>query len=111
MAPPFTATAQRRDAETWIVTVAGELDLATAPQLEAVFEAVDATSSDRVLVDLAAVTFLDSSGIRALVRAKRRLDGIGAPLVVDAVSDSARQVLDVSGVLEALSERAPDDGV
>ena len=57
MAPPFTAAAQRRDAETWIVTVSGELDLATAPQLEAVFEAVDATSSDRVRVDLAGVAF------------------------------------------------------
>ena len=111
MAPPFTAAAQRRDAETWIVTVSGELDLATAPELEAVFEAVDATSSDRVLVDLAGVAFLDSSGIRALVRAKRRLDGIGAPLVVDAVSEVARQVLEISGVLEALSDSPPDPGV
>jgi len=110
MAPPFTAAAERRDDATWIVTVSGELDLATAPELEAVFEGVAATASDRVLVDLGQVSFLDSSGIRALVRAKRRLDVIGAPLVIDAVSDPARQVLEISGVLDALSERAPDDG-
>jgi anti-sigma B factor antagonist len=109
MAPPFTAAAERRDPETWVVTVTGELDLATAPQLEAVFEGVDATPSDRVLVDLAGVTFLDSSGIRALVRAKRRLDGVGAGLFLEALSDSARQVLDISGVLEALTERRDDD--
>jgi hypothetical protein len=30
--------------------------------------------------------------------------------VIDAVSDAARQVLEISGVLDALSERTPDDG-
>jgi anti-sigma B factor antagonist len=111
MTAPFTAEARRRDAATWIVTVSGELDLASAPELEAVFEGTDASASDRVLVDLAGVSFLDSSGIRALVRAKRRFDGIGAPLLLDAVSDAARQVLEISGVLDALSERSPDRGV
>jgi anti-anti-sigma factor len=103
MAPPFTAASQRRDSATWTVTVSGELDLATAHELEAVFEALEPTPPERVLVDLAAVTFLDSSGIRALVRANRRLNGLGVPLVVDAVSDAARQVLEISGVLDALS--------
>jgi anti-sigma B factor antagonist len=103
MAPPFTAESRRRDASTWEVVVSGELDLATAPELEAVFESLAPTPSDRVLVDLAAVTFLDSSGIRALVRGKRRLQDAGVPLVVDAASDAARQVLEISGVLDALS--------
>jgi anti-sigma B factor antagonist len=103
MAPPFNAASQQRDSGTWIVTVSGELDLATAPELEALFEALEPTPPERVLVDLAAVTFLDSSGIRALVRANRRLTGLGVPLVVDAVSDAARQVLEISGVLDALS--------
>jgi anti-sigma B factor antagonist len=109
MAPPFTAETYRPDASTWAITVSGELDLATAPQLEAVFEALDPAPSERVLLDLEAVTFLDSSGIRALVRAKRRLDGIGAPLVVDGISPAARQVLEISGVLDLLSEAPGHD--
>lgn len=109
MATPFTTETRRPDASTWAVTVSGELDLATAPQLEAVFEGLEPTSSDRVVVDLEAVTFLDSSGIRALVRAKRRLDGIGAPLVIDGISPAARQVLELSGVLELLSEASGPD--
>jgi len=111
MTTPFSADAQRQNAATWIVTIAGELDLATAPELEAVFEALDTSASDRVLVDLAEVSFLDSSGIRALARAKRRLDGIGASLLIDAMSDAARQVLEISGMLDALSERPPDNDV
>jgi anti-anti-sigma factor len=111
MARPFSADAQRRDPSTWAVTVSGELDLATAPELEAVFDSIAATSSDRVVVDLTEVGFLDSSGIRALVRAKRRLDGVGALLVLDGLSDAARQVLEISGVLAALSEPASDDDV
>jgi anti-anti-sigma factor len=108
MAAPFTAEARRPDASTWVVTVSGELDLATAPQLEAVFEALEPSPDARVLLDLEAVTFLDSSGIRALVRAKRRLDGIGAPLLIGAVSPAARQVLEISGVLAVLSEPPGD---
>jgi len=111
MASPFSAAAARRDDGTWTVTVSGEIDLATAPELEALFHGLDVVLSDRVLVDLAAVSFLDSSGIRALVRANRQFGAVGAVLILDVVSDAARQVLDISGVLEALSERPSEDGV
>ena len=104
MEPAFRAVTHRPDAATWLVTVSGELDLATAPRLEAIFEALEPAPSDRVVVDLAAVTFLDSSGIRALVRAKRRLDDLRAALVVDGASPSARQVLEIAGVLDLLSD-------
>jgi anti-anti-sigma factor len=109
MAPPFTAETHRPDPSTWAVTVSGELDLATAPQLEAVFEALEPARSDRVVIDLEAVTFIDSSGIRALVRAKRRFDGLDASLVLDGVSPAARQVLEISGVLDLLSEATDPD--
>jgi anti-anti-sigma factor len=109
MSSPFTAASHRPDAGTWRVTVAGDVDIVTAPELEAVFEAIEPAPTDRVLIDLEAVTFLDSSGIRALVRAKRRLDGFGAPLVVDGISAPARQVLEISGVLDVLSEAPPPE--
>jgi stage II sporulation protein AA (anti-sigma F factor antagonist) len=108
MAPPFSAETRRRDDSTWLVTVEGELDLATAPELEAVFETLQPAPAERVVVDLGGVSFLDSSGIRALVRAKRRLDRAGAPFVFLAISDAARQVLEISGVLETLSEPPSD---
>src|SRR5207253_1921396 len=56
------------------VAVAGEIDLATAPQLEAELVSAIAAAHTFVEVDLADVTFLDSQGIAVLIRAKVSVD-------------------------------------
>lgn len=54
-----------------VVTVWGEIDLATvAPFRDALSEAVDA-SADEIVVDLTRVSFMGSTGIRELIRAYR----------------------------------------
>ena len=53
--------------------VGGEIDLAAAAELGAQLEAVIDASIGVVAVDLAEVTFLDSSGLKAHVAAQRRL--------------------------------------
>ena len=57
--------------------VRGELDLASAGALEQA--AVESPFTGRLVIDLRDVTFIDSSGIRALVRVAKRC---GAPLVI-----------------------------
>ena len=54
-----------------ILAAAGEIDLATAPQLGDAIHA--ANGVNRVVVDLSAVTFIDSSGLNALVHGQRSL--------------------------------------
>ncbi len=57
-----------------MLALAGELDLATRPDLERVLaQAVDAETGDLV-VDLAAVTFIDAGTARCFARAAGRLD-------------------------------------
>jgi anti-sigma B factor antagonist len=56
-----------------VVTVSGEVDIATAP---AVARAM-AAAGGRLLVDLTAVSFLDSSGLATLIAANREMDGDG----------------------------------
>jgi len=58
------------------VRASGDIDLAAAPELDRVLRAaVTPDQPDRHLVlDLAAVTFLNGSGLRPLVRARRRLN-------------------------------------
>ena len=52
----------------WVVAADGEVDLATSPRLRAaLLEAIE--EQDRVLVDLRAVTFMDSTGIATLLAA------------------------------------------
>ncbi|HEX6346468.1 STAS domain-containing protein [Umezawaea sp.] len=65
-----------------VVAVAGEVDVVTVPDLEERIDAVVREDLPLVL-DLAGVTFLDSTGLSALVRCHRRgLLGGGFRLVV-----------------------------
>jgi len=69
----FSITASERDGRT-VVLIRGELDLATAPDLERVIgERLDA--GDDVVVDLRELAFMDSSGLRVLVAAHTRVGG------------------------------------
>ena len=79
------------------VKVTGDIDLATADKVgEAVSDAL--TKGDEVWVDLSAVTFLDSTGIRALVQGHRKAAAQGARLYVHGAQQWVAKVLEVTGV-------------
>ena len=94
--------------QVWTISVTGELDMDTAPRLAAVLSEVTASRPSRVIVELENVSFLDSSGIRELVTAKRDLAELGATLVIGGMSGAVEKVLDVSGLLTELSDQARD---
>ncbi|WP_325052078.1 STAS domain-containing protein [Nocardia stercoris] len=58
--------------EATVLTVTGEVDLATAPALETAIDATLADNPANLIIDLARVTFLASAGMAALVAAYRR---------------------------------------
>jgi anti-sigma B factor antagonist len=91
--PPFEVTVQRDDAALATVTVGGELDLATVPELSAaVAQHCDARL---VVLDLTAVTFMDSTGVLTLIQADRRCADSQSRLVVLAGNGPVRRVLDL----------------
>ena len=65
------------------LTLVGELDLATTPRLEKYLTTVAATQQQLIVIDLRQLTFLDSTGVAALVAADRhaRRDGRGLAIV------------------------------
>ncbi len=72
------------------LTVRGELDLATAPQLAAAVGAQLAAAPRAFVLDLTPTIFMDSSGARELVRIARAAAAAGVPLhVVAPRSNSA----------------------
>src|ERR687890_2236093 len=98
--PPeeFSIAASDRDGRAHL-TLRGELDLATAPELEQlVNERLD--GGQEVVVDLRALEFMDSSGIRVLVAAHARAGRVGARLfIVRPASGSAvAKIVEVSGL-------------
>src|SRR2546423_10753855 len=77
------------------VTLEDELDMASAPVLErAVDGAVE--SARRLELDLAGVSFMDSTGLRTLLAIRRRLDGTGCDLRLVGVPPPVLRVLDVT---------------
>jgi anti-sigma B factor antagonist len=85
------------------VTVWGEVDLDSAPKLaEAIGELI--RRGDReVALDLAAVEFMDSTGIRVLVDAFELLRHAGGELRLQAVSTPVRRVLALTGLERLLA--------
>jgi anti-anti-sigma factor len=91
------------------VAVAGEMDLATSPPLGLALDQVLDTKPVTVRVDLAEVSFLDSSGIRCLVDVAERAAAVGSHLVVRNPTPMVLRVLEICGVRELLSVDGPLD--
>jgi anti-anti-sigma factor len=82
------------------VTVSGELDAATASDLEsALADAV--ASGGRVELDLSAVTFIDSSGLRALIVSRQAASDAGGTLVLGATTAVVDRLLQLTGLDES----------
>lgn len=87
------------------IRVRGEIDLAVADNLQKwIAEAIAATpGTTRAEVDLAAVTFLDSTGIRALVLAQRDAQEHGVLMRICGARGRVEMVLKLTGVFELLT--------
>lgn len=79
------------------VRVRGELDMSAAPELG---EVLSGLSPDvlNVTLDLAGVTFLDSSAIRTLVSAGLERQEAGGTLRLGPCSDAVMRVLEITGL-------------
>lgn len=92
----------------WLVDVAGEVDLHTAPRLRAVLDDVtDSAGSPGhtqadVVVDLTQVGFIDSTGLGELVGAHKALVRRSATLHLAVTSERIRRLLSLTGLDEML---------
>ncbi|SDT74738.1 STAS domain-containing protein [Actinoplanes derwentensis] len=88
---------------TRTVALTGELDLAAADQLLHLLRTeLDTAGTAVVVVDLAAVSFLDSAALAAFVGAYNHADAAGLRFQLVNPVPSVRRVLDISGVYEVL---------
>jgi anti-anti-sigma factor len=80
-----------------LVTVTGELDVATAGQLGALLTEVLRAGSSRLLLDVAGVTFIDCSGLAVLLRAREASEVAGGGLCLLQVPRCVRVLLALTG--------------
>ena len=106
--PAEIATNLGTDGSGVIVTVSGEIDMANSPDLLAEIRR-HLVEGRPTTVDMAAVTFLDASGVAVLVAAYKEASDLAVPLaIVNADHRSVTRVLTVTGVDRFLPLRSPD---
>ena len=99
----FELEVVRRPEEGVAVFVNGELDIASAPELDAALDdAIGEPGEGSVLVDFHACSFIDSTGLRSVIKAAERLDEGGRKLGVCRVSEPVQRAFELTAL-----ERSP----
>jgi anti-sigma B factor antagonist len=104
MCPTFSFSVVDVD-DVHIVSLRGELDMATVVGLE---DWLVEVSGSTVVIDLDQLTFMDSSGIAALIGARNRIIEKGDRLVLTRPHENVRRVLEITGLTEWLSDWDPN---
>ena len=102
-----------------VIFLTGELDMATAPELARVLGPLIDHGPEEVVLDLSGLSFIDSSGIAALVDSQQRLSTQKRRLSVHGAQQGTARVFEIAGLVDFLrvqagpvedpaSSRAPD---
>lgn len=83
------------------VTIAGEIDMSNSSVLGDHLTGVVEAEKKDVVLNMASVAFIDSTGLAVLIDARRHLGSYGRLLVLEAPSEAVSRVLEVTG-LDAL---------
>jgi anti-sigma B factor antagonist len=86
-----------------VVSVAGEIDVATAPQLRDRLQARVASGNSTVIVDLLGVTFLDSTALGVLVGALKQCREAGGDLRLVIAESRTLKIFEITGLTEVFS--------
>jgi anti-sigma B factor antagonist len=89
--------------DTAVISVSGELDLASSPALEQELERVAQSEAQVVVVDLRNLEFMDSTGLSVLVRAHQRAEENGRRLGLVNGSAQVQRLLTLTGVADRLT--------
>lgn len=88
----------REESGFTVVAPAGEVDVFTAPTLDAALEPLTSQPQPRIVVDFTGVDFLDSSGLGVLVKALKRVRDHDGTLRLVVTSDRIAKVFRVTGL-------------
>ncbi len=91
-----------------VLAVAGELDLAAAAAWDASIDEAMGQVPSSVAVDLAATTFVDSSGLRLLLMLRHRAAEAGTTFTMTNISPAVARLLEVTGLTDLVGEPSPE---
>lgn len=94
------SAAVRFDGPASVVTVCGELDLATEARFERALQSTIRRGATEIRIDLTELEFMSASAIAVLLRCRRRARRRGIGMALSAGTGEPRRVLALAGVLE-----------
>lgn len=98
---PVSCTCENRE---MTAVISGEIDHHGARDVMlSLDQAIGERLPRRLTLDLSGVTFMDSSGIAVLIRAKRRMDELGGGIRAVSIPTQPRRVLDAAGLGRLIS--------
>jgi anti-sigma B factor antagonist len=86
-----------------VVAVSGEVDLATVPELRAALEDALDSGADELWLDLGATTFMDSSGLHAVLDSQARATALGRHMAIVLPAGPVRRLFELTGYRERLA--------
>ncbi len=90
-----------RAADGSTLEVVGEIDMDTVPELRrSLYELIDAGAKP-VTVDMAGVSFIDSSGLGVLIGAQQRARELGGDVAIRNLNGPARKVFEITGLVDS----------
>ncbi len=81
------------------VALSGRLDTVTAPELEASLG--DLADVEKLILDLAALEYVSSAGLRVLLSAQKKMSG--KSMVIKNVNETIMEVFDITGFADILT--------
>jgi anti-anti-sigma factor len=82
------------------ITVVGELDVATAPELDRVLDELPEEGYSHILLDLDGVQFMDSTGLSALFRAHKIAGRRGQRTTIRCSTPQVQKLFELTGMLD-----------
>jgi anti-sigma B factor antagonist len=94
--------ATQRHADVVVITVTGELDMDTAPELQEQLTTLLAEGGRQFVFDLGEMPFCDSTGLSVFVRVKNACDELGGDVRLVRPQRSVHRILEISGLTDVL---------
>jgi anti-anti-sigma factor len=104
---PTLSVERSSDGEVEVISVTGEIDIASAPRLITGLNDAVGNCEFPVVVDLSRVGFMDSTGLALLLNAHRRLARRGKGLAVVCADGPVKRVFTITDMVDVLQVK-PD---
>jgi anti-sigma B factor antagonist len=99
----------RAEGEYFVVTVTQRLDAVTAPEFESLCIGWIDEGHSRLVIDMAALDYVSSAGLRSILSAAKRVQRMGGGLALCGPAGQVREVVEMAGFDRILPMHATVD--